>query len=434
MVETITPAGCGGRRRRTLALALFTVGAVGASAGVGALLGLVGRGLDRGGALGVVALLAVLAALREAGLLCLPLPQARRQVPEGWRRRLPLPVWSLGYGAILGAGFLTHQAVTTFWIAAAGCLALGDPVTAGIAMAAFGLGRAVMVVVPGMRGAPAVAVARLTAWRPALGPVNAAGLAVVALLLGTAGAAAATPGGRLDPSASGTTFAFAEIADGIPSVVVGAGAEVARFPGGRSPAVDGPFLAYADDAGIRVVEWRTGAEVARVPGRVDKPALAWPRIAFVRTTSSARELVVGTLPAGPFRVAIRARLTDDLGRPSMRGTRLAFHLTLPRDSRVLLWNTSLRGRPLTVAQSRTGVEANPSVTAGHIAWVEQRAETSRLLLARIGSPRKPRVVATVSGRDRIMWTTALTARRAWFTRWSLAGGRARIDSRPVSAR
>ena len=37
--------------------------------------------------------------LRESGLVRLPVPQWRHQVPESWHHVLPLPLWSVGYGA-----------------------------------------------------------------------------------------------------------------------------------------------------------------------------------------------------------------------------------------------------------------------------------------------------------------------------------------------
>jgi hypothetical protein len=83
MVETFTPAVCGSRRRQRLALAGFALGAVAASALVGASLGAVGALLGTQLAF-VVAALALLAAAREAGIVRLPLPQLRRQVPERW--------------------------------------------------------------------------------------------------------------------------------------------------------------------------------------------------------------------------------------------------------------------------------------------------------------------------------------------------------------
>src|SRR5215211_2846056 len=113
MIETITPAGCGSRNRYRLALASFTLGAVLASALVGALLGLAGGSLEASSAVLVAAVLAAVAATREAGLVRLPLPQMRHQVPEHWHHDLPLPVWSAGYGAGLGVGFATFQPVAT---------------------------------------------------------------------------------------------------------------------------------------------------------------------------------------------------------------------------------------------------------------------------------------------------------------------------------
>src|SRR4029453_1006927 len=143
MVETFTPAVCGSKRRQRIALAGFATGAIAVAALVGALLGALGALIGREVAL-VVAGLAMLAAAREAGLLPIPLPQVRRQVPERWRVELPLPLWSIGYGAGLGAGFLTFQPVATFWVACAAAVALANPAAAAACFAAYGAGRAFM--------------------------------------------------------------------------------------------------------------------------------------------------------------------------------------------------------------------------------------------------------------------------------------------------
>src|SRR5215217_1852231 len=147
MVETFTPAVCGSRRRQWLALTGFALGAIGASALIGAVLGAIGAALGTQLSL-VAAGLALAAAAREAGLVSFPLPQLRRQVPERWRFELPLPVWSVGYGAGLGAGFLTFQPVATFWVACAAAVALASPLAAALCFAAFGAGRAVMTAWP----------------------------------------------------------------------------------------------------------------------------------------------------------------------------------------------------------------------------------------------------------------------------------------------
>ena len=210
MVETITPAGCGSRRRYRLALALFAIGAVGAAAGLGALLGLAGSALDRTVALAVVAALALLAAARELGLLRVPVPTATGQVPERWRREWPLPAWSLAYGAGLGLGLLTRLPVTTFLVACAGALALGDPAVSAACLAPFGLGRALMVVLPAIGAAsPSAAVGRLASRARLVRPANGAVLIAVAVLVAASPAVAQVPppgaARRLRPRPPGAT-------------------------------------------------------------------------------------------------------------------------------------------------------------------------------------------------------------------------------------
>ena len=75
MVETFTPAVCGSRRRQRLALVGFAVGALVASAFVGAALGLLGSVLGARLTLAAAGL-ALLAAAREGGVLRFPIPQA----------------------------------------------------------------------------------------------------------------------------------------------------------------------------------------------------------------------------------------------------------------------------------------------------------------------------------------------------------------------
>jgi hypothetical protein len=111
MIETITPAVCGSRRRHVLAVSLFALAAVLSAAALGAALGLVGLALGAAWAVAAAAAFAGAAALRELGVVRFPLPQSRRQVPERWHAELPLPLWATGYGAGLGHGVHTFQPV-----------------------------------------------------------------------------------------------------------------------------------------------------------------------------------------------------------------------------------------------------------------------------------------------------------------------------------
>ena len=425
MVETFTPAVCGSRRRQRIAVVSFALGAVAASALVGAALGALGQIIGLRVA-AVAAGLALLAAAREAGLIRLPLPQSRRQVPERWRAELPLPVWSAGYGAGLGVGFLTFQPVSTFWIAWAAAVALGRPLAAGACFAAYGAGRAVMAVWPRRRGAdPTAAVEELASRHGALLRANVAALVACAALLASAqavDAAVVSMGPGLDPSVQATVLARAQMSSGTTSVSVEPTAEPAVLvPDAASPSVDGDLLAYADSGGIQVINWRTGEVVARVDGAVSRPALDWPLLAFIRTDSTYKHLILAdfTNPGSPSERGIaRTLVQNDLGRPSLGGGRLAWHKTTNQASRITVEMLST-GRRVVIVRSRIVLEENPALSARRIVWVEQRPRTSALRMRRFDR-RRVHSIYTTSGSSRLLWTTALVGRRAYVVRWSLA--------------
>ena len=330
MVETITPAGCGSRHRYRVALALFSVGAIGAAAALGAVLGLAGASLDRSWTLPVLAVLALVAGLREWGVLRVPLPGAHRQVPERWRREWPLGAWSLAYGAGLGAGIFTHQVVATFWVACAGAIAIGDPACLGGMPGALrrraradggaaGPGRARPVGgrrAPGAPRAPAAAGQRGRAGRP-----RRAGGGHAGRRPGGDAAGSLRPGRGRDrcwPSRRSARRA--------PAVIVRApGRPDVRVPGSRSPALDFDLLAYTDAAGINVIRWTTGEQIARVAGRRHQAAIDWPRIAYVRRTGSGERLEMLNLVSGRRVTLSRAGPLVDIGRPALRDGYVAWH-------------------------------------------------------------------------------------------------------------
>ncbi len=430
MVETFTPAVCGSRRRQRLALTGFAVGAVAASALVGAALGAVGALLGTQLAF-LVAALALLAAAREAGIVRLPLPQLRRQVPERWRSELPLPVWSVGYGIGLGLGFLTFQPVATFWVACAAAVALGKPLAAGLCFAAYGAGRALMAAWPRHGQAdPTAAVESLACRRRLLLLGNVLALLVCAGLLAAAPAAGAaiqvqTVGAGLDPAAAWAVLGRARMDSGSPSVLLEPrdGTPIPPVPGAAAPAVDGGLLAYHDAQGVKVIEWRTGNLVARVDGQVAKPALDWPLLAFVRTDSTYKRLVVAdyTDPAAPVeRVIVRISAGNDLGRPSLAAGRIAWH-KLTATSSTIYAQLLATGRRSVIARSSVLVLANPSITSTRIVWVRQSSRSCMLRMRRWASPAVRRIYRT-TGSTRLLWTTALTGRTAYVSRWSLSTG------------
>ena len=149
MVDTLAPHGYAGRLRTTLvACATFAAGALAggvATFGGLALLGARAR-RRRAAAIAVAAAVALAAAAGEARGARI-VPQVRRQVPESWRRVLPVPLAAGLYGVLLGLGFTTFVLSFAVWALARRGLALGDPALGLLVGLGFGAGRALPVVV-----------------------------------------------------------------------------------------------------------------------------------------------------------------------------------------------------------------------------------------------------------------------------------------------
>src|SRR3954469_8457629 len=148
MVETLAPHGYARRLRTSLAACVaFAAGAVTGGLVTFGGLALAGAALGAGGAmaLGAAAVVAGAAGAAEARGLRIA-PQIRRQVPESWRRVLPVPLAAALYGVLLGLGFTTFILTFAVWALAGMSGPLGDPALGLWMGLAFGLGRALPVV------------------------------------------------------------------------------------------------------------------------------------------------------------------------------------------------------------------------------------------------------------------------------------------------
>src|SRR4051794_19747025 len=430
MVETFTPAVCGSRSRQRLALVLFSGGALLASAALGGALGFAGSLIGRTPAPILAAVVAALAALRETGVLRLPLPQSRRQVPEGWRNDLPLPMWSAGYGAGLGLGVLTFQPVATFWVACAAALALGRPLFAACCFAFYGAGRAFMAAWPSRaeRNAPA-AVEGLVARSGLMARANVVILVLAVLLFAlapVAGAAVTSLGPGFDPSADGGALARARMANGTVEVIVDPpdpdpSVEVSPAD---SPYLDQDLVAYVDGSGITILNWRTNHTVDRVAGNLSDPALDYPLLAYRKTESGRKRLILVDLsaPGGvQERTIASVPVADDIGRPSLRGGWLAWHRIKKHETVVTAMNLQT-GNRRTIRRTHIWQESNPSVSATRIVWVEQKPTGSYLKMRRFSSGRT-KTLMHVEGRKTFLWTTGLSGRTAYATRFTPSTGK-----------
>jgi len=431
MLETFTPAVCRSRKRQIAGQSIFAVSAVATSAFLGLLLGFAGSMLGAEQAVLGAAALALVAAAREAGLIRFSIPQARRQVPENWRFELPLPVWASGYGAGLGAGFFTYQPISTFWVACAGALALAEPVPAALCVSLYGAGRALMVVWPRRRADdPTAAVERLTSRRGTLLRANVVALVACGVLLAVAPAAGAgvtrIVENAFDPTVDRGNLAYAT--SGGEVVVHPAGGGQIPYPGATEPSLSGPYLAYRDSGGIRVVRWADGTEVRRIAGaNVSKPALNWPLLAFVQRDSRNDRLFVRNLVSGKQRAYSTVRLPTDLGRPSLRHGRLAWHTANRKESKIMVVRLA-SGARRTMASTRIGLLGSPSIYRSRVIWVDARFGVTYLKQGWVTGSRRV-ILARVKSRTVSYWTTSVASNAAYMTRWVMPTARTDVYRR-----
>ena len=154
---------------------------------------------------------------------------------------------------------------------------------------------------------------------------------------------------------AGKVLAVTEIGPSGSSVIVRApGRPDVRVPGSRSPALDFDLLAYTDGAGINVIRWTTGEQIARVAGDVDQAAIDWPRIAYVRRTGSGERLEMLNLVSGRRVTLSRAGPLVDIGRPALRDGYVAWHRASGQRSQVRV-RPVRGGRSRVISSSRSGL-------------------------------------------------------------------------------
>jgi len=193
MLASINPLGERARERRWgVTVAAYLLGSTTAAVLLGGLLGTVGHALSPGPgptALLVVALTA-LALAADLGLGGLRLPTVHRQVDKDWLGRYRGWVVGAGFGVQLGLGVVTIVNTAGVYLMLALALLTGSAAAGALVGGAFGLVRALVILVVARVRRPdqlRVALRRVNAWRPLSERV---GLAVQALVLVAASAVA----------------------------------------------------------------------------------------------------------------------------------------------------------------------------------------------------------------------------------------------------
>ena len=388
MVETLAPHGYARRLRTSIAAcATFAVGALAGGAMTFGGLALVGAALGAGGpvALGIAAVVALAAAAAEARGLRIA-PQIRRQVPEAWRRVLPVPLAAAGYGVLLGLGFTTFVLSFAVWALAGTSIALGDPAL-GLAMGlAFGAGRALPVIVlapfagterGGARDRGDVRAARDPA-RPAPRRRARAG--------GVRGGAgrradmtrrkfALFAGSAYDPTAAGGLVAW-QRPNGTALLLRGGRA---RALPGSHPALGGGRIAWRDGEDVTIAEASTLDRIARhTAGGAGSLAVSDTLLAW-RTRDIAGTDRVWVSEGGGDQIVLESGAPTELGRPAIAGAALLCHTAGPAGSRLL--HVDLATGVQQVLREQVGAQiTNPATDGSRLLYVHATGQVQQLRL------------------------------------------------------
>jgi hypothetical protein len=400
MIETI-----GGPRRRVgTSCAAFAAGALAGGVATFGLLAAAGHGVRAAGAGGLltaaagIAVAGALGELRGAAIA----PQIRRQVPEHWRRTLPLPVAAGLYGLLLGIGFTTFVLTFAVWALAAVTFAVGRPGLGLVVGVAFGAGRALPVVAiapllhrpVGRRMCAALAERPRILRTMRLADAVALLLAAAALFAGQASGATRLAVGS-DPSAAGEAVAWTTTTGG---VLQRAGQAATPIP--AHAVLGGSLIAWRDGDTVHVANVADLTPVldVTVPG-VDALALSDEWLVTRAPSSTGDELAVRPLSAPlDVRVVASVKRPSQLGRPGIDGSTVVYHVAAQRGSRIIAYDLQASTSRV-LRRTTSALVTNPSLLAGRLLYVRQ---TSLSQLLELG-PAMP------GGRDRVVYRLAAPA-------------------------
>jgi hypothetical protein len=395
VIDTIGPTGHTGGRRTTIAACVaFLPGAVAGGLltfGALAVLGELLHGAGGRSAYLVAAGIALLAAILEARGTRI-VPQIRRQLPEHWRRLLPMPLAAGLYGVLLGIGFTTFVLSFGVWALAGVSLAVGDPSLGLLLGGCFGLGRAIPILaLAPVAGRPTgIRATELMCERPGVylglrrGDAAALAAAAVALIVvpGSAGAAGANISHATDPSATADALLFQRL--GGPAVMSRGGPEI-PLPGSH-PAIGGRYVATVQGNSVLLFDRATLAPLGQIdaPG-ADAVAVSDSWLAYRASSDGGdgiyiRSIVNPAAPAPPAQVAGQGGV-GQLSRPAIDGGILLYGTATPQGSRIVQRVMGTRKHRALVSSPRL-LLFDPSVDGRSFTYVRIDARRSRLMVRR----------------------------------------------------
>jgi hypothetical protein len=431
MVGTVRAARHDGRRAFAVTVAAFTAGLAVGAAVVYCTLGLIGAAVQTRALVAAAAAIAVAAILSDAAGLRVR-PQIRFQVPEPWRRTMPLPRALFLYGLLLGTGLTTYVPATAAWALPALGLAVGNLAGSLAIGLGFAAGRALPVLVLAVREEETMLAERPEGLR-ALRVLIAASL-VLALIAGEARAAGtvASPGG--DPSVADVDLAWQQ--PGVGGFLLRNGVKT-QLPG-NDPAVGGALVAWHDGPNVTVASRDTLTPMLQEPlAGVQKLALTDRWLVW----RSGLQIRVQPL-SDPTRssLVVKAKRFAELGRPALDGDLVVYHYATSSGSWLTTVNVATGARDR-VRFAKDAQLLNPSLLGGSLLYVRASRCAQELRLGPLhgGKERVLYKLPPLAGQDRghdrghteqgerlpcphrpkptarILWTTALSATTAYVT-------------------
>ena len=431
MIETIGPTGhTGGRRTAIAACVAFLPGAIagglftfGSLAAVGELL----HGAGGRTPFLVAAGIAVAAAALEVRGTPI-VPQIRRQLPEHWRRAMPMPVAAALYGVLLGVGFTTFVLSFGVWALAGVSLALGDPALGALVGIAFGIGRAIPIVAlaPAAGGRVGFKATELMCERPAvylgLRRGDAAVLLVAAFALVIVPGDAGARGGVVapqatDPSATVDSLAYQRLTgEGI--LRRRGGSEVGLS--GSNPTIGGRYVAVLNGDNVRLLDRNSLAPVATVeaPG-ADAIAVSDAWLVYRGPQGGGGDTLfyrhIGNPNApGPITRLAAVAAAGQISPPSLDGGNLVFGIATPGGSGIVQRILG-KGKHRALVRSGRLLLFDPAISGRSFTYVRTDARRSRLMIRRLRERGPGRVLLSVRRSTGVLWTSALVPGSAYVT-------------------
>ncbi|HVG89516.1 MAG TPA: hypothetical protein VM823_11105, partial [Gaiellales bacterium] len=341
------------------------------------------------------------------------------------------PVAAVLYGLGLGAGFGTYLPVATLVVVAAGVLAFAGPWTGAVALAAFGLGRGLVLAVSTARltsyeGA-SCRVESMIGWGGRLRRVNALALAALATLLllaalgGTAQAATRLDLGSdtvADPApGDGGIVAFNQVSGGTVTGRRLDGALPSDALPGTHPDIDGGRIVVDTGPAFQILNAANLNVQRTLPVAGTDPALSGDWLVYRRRTATEKQIVLLDLTGGDVQVLARAKGGVDLGPPDISEPRIVWTRTDSRTSRLVVHRVDTGGRFVRRQATRSAF-AFASIDGIQVAFVRFTLHEEQVLRLNLSNDRMFVLVHVRRGSGRHLWSTAVDGFQFYFTRYT----------------